>query len=519
MTVVRELITHPLHTVSRVKPRLVRVEERGASRARRGRLRASSSPAPTPLDPLLEQLHAEQRERVGQAPSRRERVVEIAAGALLVAVCAVLWLFAAPAGDTDPATVALLVVAYAACWQVTFAIGPGTTTPLQVVFVPMWFAVEPALLPLVVAAGGILGNVVSSARDGANHPWRRAFIAIGDAWYAVGPAAVLVVIDPGAPSLSDAPIYLLVLASQFLSDWLSGTLRVWAAAGGRRPPSDLSMFGWMWMVDAALAPIGLLLALAVESSPWAVLTVVPLVGLLAQFAKERDDRILKALELSHAYRGTAQLMGDVLEADDAYTGGEHTQGVVELSLAVGQRLGLSAASMRDLEFGALLHDIGKLRVPNEIINKPGKLNDEEWAVIKEHPRYGQEMLDRVGGALGEAGVIVRAHHERWDGGGYPDGLVGEGIPIEARIITVCDSFSAMTTNRSYRRGMSHAEAVEELERCSGTQFDPAIVATLKRVLAALPKRPTLVKADGTSDEDGTGLGRSSAGVVPRGAAA
>ncbi len=450
------------------------------------------------MDPLLEQLHAEQRERASAAPSRREQAVEYGAGLLLL-VCCALFFWLGPAGDpADLPALAGLIVLYAACWQVTFAIGPATTTPLQVAFVPMWFAVEPALLPIAVAGGQILGNLVASARAGDEHNWRRTFICVSDSWYAIGPALVFVAFEPGAPSLADIPIYLLALAAQFAVDSVAGTLRDWAALGVR-PEAHRSTVAWICMVDAALAPVGLLLALAVEVSPWAVLLAVPLVALLGQFAKERDDRIMKALELSHAYRGTAQLMGDVLEADDAYTGGEHTQGVVELSLAVGIDLGLTPAQMRDLEFGALLHDIGKLRVPNEIINKPGKLNEEEWAIIKQHPGYGQEMLDRVGGALGEAGVVVRAHHERWDGGGYPDGLKGEDIPIEARIITVCDSFSAMTTNRSYRRGMSHDEAIAELERCSGTQFDPNIVPALQRVLAKMPRRPVMVAATPSVD--------------------
>ena len=121
-------------------------------------------------------------------------------------------------------------------------------------------------------------------------------------------------------------------------------------------------------------------------------------------------------------------MGDMLEADDAYTGGEHSQGVVALSLAVGEGLGMSGTPLRNLEFGALLHDVGKILVPNEIINKPGKLTDAEFEVVKRHPVDGQHMLDRIGGALAEVGLIVRSHHERWDGGGYPDGIAGEAIP-------------------------------------------------------------------------------------------
>lgn len=244
---------------------------------------------------------------------------------------------------------------------------------------------------------------------------------------------------------------------------------------------------WVFAVDAALTPVGVLAAIATIESPAAVITLLPLLGLLAFFARERDERIRQALQLSSAYRGTAILLGDVLEADDAYTGGEHTKGVVELGLEVGRELGLSGKEMRDLEFGSLLHDIGKLRVSNEIINKPGKLTDAEWEIIRRHPIDGQEMLARVGGALETVGEIVRAHHERVDGGGYPDGLRGDAIPMEARIICACDAYSAMTTTRSYRPAMSRAEAIAELRRCAGTQFDPLVVEALIRVVERMPE--------------------------------
>ena len=116
-------------------------------------------------------------------------------------------------------------------------------------------------------------------------------------------------------------------------------------------------------------------------------------------------------------------------------------------------LGLDAERRRNLEFGALLHDVGKIAIPKEIINKPGKLDPDEWTVIKTHTLEGQKMLDRVGGFMREVGLIVRSHHERWDGGGYPDGLAGEAIPLEARIIAVCDSWNAMRTDRAYRKAL------------------------------------------------------------------
>jgi putative nucleotidyltransferase with HDIG domain len=156
----------------------------------------------------------------------------------------------------------------------------------------------------------------------------------------------------------------------------------------------------------------------------------------------------------------------------------HSRDVVSLAVAVASQLGLDARAIRDTEFAALLHDIGKIAVPKEIINKSGPLTEEEWAVMRTHTIEGQRMLDQVGGALGRVGVIVRASHERWDGCGYPDGLAGEEIPVEARIVGVCDAFHAMTSDRSYPRALPVHVAGEELQRCAGTQFDAAVVAAL-----------------------------------------
>ncbi len=141
------------------------------------------------------------------------------------------------------------------------------------------------------------------------------------------------------------------------------------------------------------------------------------------FARDRRARMAAAVELSHAYRGTALLLGDVVEADDAYTG-SHSRDVVELVMAVGPRMQLDEDQLRRLEFAALLHDVGKIGIPNEIINKPGPLNDEERAIINTHTIEGENMLVNVGGVLAEVGRIVRSCHERYDGLGYPDGLAG-----------------------------------------------------------------------------------------------
>jgi HD-GYP domain-containing protein (c-di-GMP phosphodiesterase class II) len=208
-----------------------------------------------------------------------------------------------------------------------------------------------------------------------------------------------------------------------------------------------------------------------------MLLMLPLCYLLWFFARDRQAHMKALLELSSAYRGTALLLGDVVEADDAYTG-VHSRDVVELCMAVGPQLGLSQDQLRHLEFTALLHDVGKIAIPKEIINKPGKLTDEERAVIETHTIEGEAMLERVGGLLGEVGKLVRSCHERYDGLGYPDGLAGDAIPIEARIVCCCDAFNAMTTDRPYRSALSLREALNELRVHRGTQFDPDVVDCL-----------------------------------------
>jgi HD-GYP domain-containing protein (c-di-GMP phosphodiesterase class II) len=170
---------------------------------------------------------------------------------------------------------------------------------------------------------------------------------------------------------------------------------------------------------------------------------------------------------------------------------------VRLALAVADEFGLDAKRKRNVEFGALLHDVGKIAVPKEIINKRGRLDEKEWAIMKTHTIEGQRMLDRIGGLMLDIGRIVRASHERWDGKGYPDGLAGESVPLEARIVSACDAFNAMTTTRSYRAAMSLTDAREELERNAGTQFDPEVVRALIGIvfLDEIPSREASVTVE------------------------
>ena len=146
-------------------------------------------------------------------------------------------------------------------------------------------------------------------------------------------------------------------------------------------------------------------------------------------------------------------------------------------------------------------------IPKEIINKPGKLDAREWEIIKTHTVEGQRMLDQIGGFMSDVGQIVRSHHERWDGGGYPDGLAGEQIPIEARIISACDTWSAMTTDRSYRAAMPIEVAAEELRSCAGTQLDPQVVAAALAVVQPETGETEFVATVDDQDARRRGCGR------------
>ena len=429
--------------------------------------------------PLVESLLRNAAPRTATPLDGRERVTEALFGCGLLGASLAMLLAMPPSPRGLGWSAIALVILCAVAGRVRFSVGAGSATAEQIAIVPMLLLLPPAVVPLLVAAALALRRVPEYVR-GQAHP-DRLLLAVSDAWSSVAPALLIALLAPGAPELRHWPVYAAALAAQLVADVAVSSVREWAAL--RVPPSlQFRLMGLIAAVDCALAPVGLMAAILAEEQPAALLLVVPLLAVLALLAHERERRIENALALSDAYRGSALLMGEMLEAEDAYTGGEHSKGVVALALAVGRRLGLDARQQRNLEFGALLHDIGKLKVPEEILNKPGKLTPEEWEVIKRHPEDGQRMLERIGGVLAEVGLTVRAHHERWDGGGYPDGLRGADIPLDARIICACDAFSAMTTNRSYRSAMAVEVAIEELRRCAGTQFDAAVVEAVAAVV-------------------------------------
>ena len=181
-------------------------------------------------------------------------------------------------------------------------------------------------------------------------------------------------------------------------------------------------------------------------------------------------------ELEGAFLATVGVLADAVELQHAYTA-DHANEVAGLAVSVGERMEVGGAELDRLRYGALLHDIGKIGVPGEILRKPGPLSAVERERMDEHTAIGARMLERIP-FLAPVAPLVRSAHERFDGGGYPDGLSGEQIPRGAMIIATCDAFHAMTSNRSYRRAMSDGEAIAELEAHAGTQFDPLVVAAL-----------------------------------------
>ena len=327
-------------------------------------------PRRTPeLDPEVERQLADRRERIRRGPLvRSDRAVTYALAAGFLVASLTFLAVSSSTRHPSPFVVLLYISLYALLSHVNFEIDAHGAVPVQLVLVPMLFTLPLAWVPLCVAAGYLVRDPVGLVTG--KMTLYKASLRLVSSWHALGPAIVLYLAGEGPPEWSKGPIYVLALLTEFAIDFGIGRIRE-HGLGVKRPVLRGSYL--IYGVDIALAPIGLLVAFADVGHRDLVLLVLPLVGLLQVFAREREQRLDAALELGHAYRGTAMLLGDVVEADDAYTG-EHSRDVVSLTLAVAEHLGLTPRERRNAEFVALLHDVGKIGIPPEIINKPGPLD-------------------------------------------------------------------------------------------------------------------------------------------------
>jgi putative nucleotidyltransferase with HDIG domain len=256
---------------------------------------------------------------------------------------------------------------------------------------------------------------------------------------------------------------------------IAGAMALWE----RRPVWGMWVLSFRWAAPRflALAPFGLLMALVYRAEGLGVgavaLFLVPLVG--ARYAFQG------AMEMLQVHRETVQALSRALEAYDPYTR-DHSELVTRYALQLGSVLGLAAPRLEALEWAGRLHDIGKCRQDWEpIIRKPGRPSAQEWEVIRQHPVEGARLAEKMEflpHTAGQVARIVRAHHERWDGGGYPDGLAGEEIPLEARILGVADAYEAMTGPRAYQQRRGAEEAMVELRAGAGQQFDAQVVEAM-----------------------------------------
>ncbi len=249
------------------------------------------------------------------------------------------------------------------------------------------------------------------------------------------------------------------------------------------PIRDMWLTNFKWVIPqyVALTPLAIFLA-HIYSTTY----IFGALMFVAPFMAARYSMQLY-VDMRQDYLSTISALIQAVEAKDSYTRG-HSESVRRYTLDIAHALGLPADVIERLEYASLLHDIGKIGVAETILRKPGRLTDEEYMEIKAHPAIGASIVQRLR-LLGQEAGTVRYHHEWYNGRGYPDGLKGEQIPLGARIISVADAFDAMTSDRPYRRTMSRQEAIAELQRCSGTQFDPKIVEAAVRVFTAQETAP------------------------------
>ena len=281
------------------------------------------------------------------------------------------------------------------------------------------------------------------------------------------------------------PLFLLAATSFLINTTLVGTV-VTLSTGVPMKEVWRSSFGWTIPTQAALVVLALALAQVVASEGIVGLGLFIMPLLIARQFYERY------VTLRSAYAETVRSLVAVIEAKDTYTRG-HSERVAAYATDIGRRLGFSNQRAERIELAALLHDLGKVAVSREVLAKAGRLSDQEYEAVKKHPAVGADIIESVP-FLADLAPFISSHHERIDGNGYGNGLLGDEIPLEARVLSVADAFDAMTSSRPYRPALTVEETISELRRCSGSQFDQVIVETFAEALerdglpVALPPR-------------------------------
>jgi HD-GYP domain-containing protein (c-di-GMP phosphodiesterase class II) len=273
---------------------------------------------------------------------------------------------------------------------------------------------------------------------------------------------------PGSIQLPQGIIPMIASSAVYMLLNISIMVGVMALAQGISPLGMWMVnFRWLTMNYLMLAPLGVLIS--------NVYLNIGLIGVLAFMlplflARHSFQRYI---DMQDVYLSTVTALATSIDAKDPYTKG-HSDRVNQYTLKMARQLKLPEDQLDMLQYMSLLHDIGKIGIKDSVLNKPGKLTEEEFDEIKKHPEVGYRIISEIK-YLSKSAEVVRHHHERYNGMGYPSGLIGEKIPLGSRIISVADAYDAMTTERPYKKAMTHEEALLELNRCSGTQFDPRVV--------------------------------------------
>ncbi|MFI5683956.1 HD-GYP domain-containing protein [Streptomyces sp. NPDC051636] len=371
--------------------------------------------------------------------------------------------------------VALLAALYAACEHAVRRRFAGASHPVYAVLLAGVFLLPPPAAAFVPLPGALLARVEHRPAP-ARRIWRAARLALA-VWGAARVHWALGGRD--AVVASDFPYVLLPAVAAVLAFCLvlaaldGGILAVAERVPVRR--------AWQGLLSRSLAPIGVhglagLMMAVLWRSPYgpvaALLVLLPMCVSWWVFAQYHRERA--------AHQATIRALVQAVDIKDGYTRG-HSERVGQASVMIARELGMDDERVEVLRFAGILHDVGKLGVPTRLLRKDGPLTPEERRIIELHPEYGHEMVRGIS-FLGEARAAILHHHERLDGSGYPYGLVGGQIPECARVVAVADAFDAMTSTRSYRRARPVPAALEELQRCAGTQFDPRMVAALVRAL-------------------------------------